>query len=165
MKFRFVRQRIVWALCCVVVATLPQGSFAQGDAGQTKSATALPQSQLIQPVELVKILQSGKAKPLILNVGPHMIYVQAHIRGAEFIGSASDPEGLEKLRTRVKSLPHSTFIVLYCGCCPWTRCPNINPAFTELHRMGFTNFKALYIADDLGTDWVDKGYPTDLGNQ
>jgi hypothetical protein len=155
---QFVRQRIVWALCCVIVATLPQGSFAQ-------SATALPSSHLIQPEELVKMLQSGRAKPLILNVGPHMIYAQAHIRGAEFIGSAADPEGLAKLRTRVKSLPHSTFIVLYCGCCPWTRCPNINPAFTELQRMGFKNVKALYIADDIGSDWVGKGYPSDSGDQ
>ncbi len=158
--FRFVCERIAWALCCVAVATLPPGSFAQA-----QSATALPQSQLIQPEELVKMLQSGITKPLILNVGPRMIYVQAHIRGAEFIGPASDPEGLEKLRVRVKSLPPTTFIVLYCGCCPWTRCPNINPAYTALHRMGFKNVKALYIADEFGTDWVDKGYPTVRGGQ
>jgi hypothetical protein len=25
--------------------------------------------------------------------------------------------------------------------------------------MGFTRVKALYIADNFGTDWVDKGYP------
>jgi hypothetical protein len=26
--------------------------------------------------------------------------------------------------------------------------------------MGFTNVKALYIANNFGTDWVDKGYPS-----
>jgi len=158
MTFRLIRQRIVFALCCAFLTALPLALFAQ-------SATALPQSQLIQPEELVKILQSGKSKPLILNVGPHMIYAQSHIRGAEYIGPASDPEGLQKLRTRVQSLPHTTSIVLYCGCCPWTRCPNINPAITELRRMGFKNAKALYIENDIGTDWVNKGYPADSGNR
>lgn len=165
MLFRFVRPGIVWALCCAIVATLPQASFAQGEAGQTNSAAGIPQSQLMNPEELVKVLQSGKAKPLILNVGPYMIYVQAHIRGAEFIGPASEPAGIEKLRTRAKSLPHTALIVLYCGCCPWTRCPNIEPAYMELHRMGFKNIKVLYIADDIGRDWMNKGYPTDSGNQ
>jgi hypothetical protein len=156
MTLRLVRQRIVFILCCVIIAAIPQTSSAQ-------SATELPQSQLIQPEELVKVLESGKSTPLILNVGPHMIYAQAHIRGAEYIGPASDPEGLQKLRTRVQSLPHSAIIVLYCGCCPWTRCPNINPAIMELRRMGFKNAKALYIANNIGTDWTDKGYPTDSG--
>jgi rhodanese-related sulfurtransferase len=156
MTFRLIRQRILWALCCVIVAALPQALCAQ-------SATDLPLSGLMQPDALVKILQSGKAAPLILNVGPHMIYAQAHIRGAEFIGSASDPEGMQKLRARVQSLPHTASIVLYCGCCPWTRCPNINPAYTALRQMGFKNVKALYIANDIGADWVNKGYPTDSG--
>jgi thiosulfate/3-mercaptopyruvate sulfurtransferase len=164
MMLRRVRQRIVWVVCCMAVATLPQSSFAQWGAAPIQSATALPQSQLMTPEELVKVLQTRKVKPLILNVGPRVIYVQAHIRGAEFIGSASEPDALQKLRARVHSLPRSTFIVLYCGCCPWTVCPNINPAYTELHRMGFTRVKALYLADDIGRDWVNKGYPTDAGN-
>jgi len=29
--------------------------------------------------------------------------------------------------------------------------------------MGFTNVKVLYIADNFGADWVDKGYPTAKG--
>ena len=29
--------------------------------------------------------------------------------------------------------------------------------------MGFTNVKVLYIADNFGTDWVYKGYPTIKG--
>lgn len=156
--FRLLRQRIVFALCCLLVAALPQALRAQ-------SATALPQSQLMQPEELVNILRSGKPKPLILNVGPQMIYAQAHIRGAEFIGPASSPEGLQQLRRRVEALPHRAFIVVYCGCCPWTRCPNINPAITELRRLGFKNARALYIANDIGTNWVNQGYPTDSANR
>jgi hypothetical protein len=30
--------------------------------------------------------------------------------------------------------------------------------------MGFINVKVLYFADNLGTDWVYKGYPTVRGN-
>jgi len=67
------------------------------------------------------------------------------------------------LRKRVKSLPHTQAIVLYCGCCPWSHCPNIRPAFKELSAMGFSNVKVLYVANNFGTDWVDKGYPTVKG--
>jgi hypothetical protein len=29
--------------------------------------------------------------------------------------------------------------------------------------MGFTNVKVLYIADNFGADWVNKGYPVAKG--
>ncbi len=132
---------------------------------QTQSATDLEpgSAQVIQPEDLLKILQSKSEKPLILNVGPHLLYMQAHIPGAEYIGAGSDTQGIDSLRRRVKSLPHKTFIVLYCGCCPWSHCPNVRPAYNELHKAGFTNVKVLYIADNFGADWVDKGYPTIKG--
>src|SRR5208283_1177399 len=133
---------------------------------EAQSASELPpgSAQLINPEDLVKILQSPKGEePLILNVGPHLLYTQAHIPGSEYIGAGSDPQGIESLRRRVKSLPHNTFIVLYCGCCPWGHCPNVRPAYSDLHKAGFTNVKVLYIADNFGTDWVDKGYPTAKG--
>jgi hypothetical protein len=121
-------------------------------------------AQLINPEDLLAILQSAQGpKPLILNVGPHLIYMQAHIPGAEFIGSASDSQRVESLRRRVKPLPRNTFIILYCGCCPWSHCPNVHPAYRELEKEGFTNVKVLYIADDFGADWVNKGYPTVKG--
>jgi rhodanese-related sulfurtransferase len=116
----------------------------------------------IAPDQLAKELQASKA-PLILNVGPHTLYQQAHIKGAEYIGGGSSEEGRAKLRERVKSLPHNTAIVLYCGCCPWDHCPNVRPALAELQQMGFSNVKVLFIANNIGTDWVDKGYPTEKG--
>lgn len=121
-------------------------------------------AQLINPDDLLAILQSAHgAKPLILNVGPHLIFMQAHIPGAEFVGSPSDSQGVESLRRRVKPLPRNAFIVLYCGCCPWGHCPNVRPAYRELQKAGFTNVKVLYIADNFETDWVNKGYPTVKG--
>jgi thiosulfate/3-mercaptopyruvate sulfurtransferase len=118
----------------------------------------------LSPEELVKILGGAREqKPLILNVGPRLLYQQAHIPGAEYIGAGGDPNGIESLRARVQALPHSTFIVLYCGCCPWRHCPNVHPAYSALRSMGFSQVKVLYIAGNFGTDWVDKGYPTVRG--
>jgi thiosulfate/3-mercaptopyruvate sulfurtransferase len=119
--------------------------------------------QLIQPADLASQLKSGQAKPLILNVGPRMLYAQARIPGAEYIGAGSDPQGREALRTRVKSVSKSQVIVLYCGCCPWSHCPNVHPAYKELAELGFKNVKVLYIANNFGADWVNRGYPTERG--
>jgi hypothetical protein len=30
--------------------------------------------------------------------------------------------------------------------------------------MGFTNVKVLYLADNFGADWVDRGYPVERGH-
>jgi rhodanese-related sulfurtransferase len=126
-------------------------------------ASAIPASRLINPEDLVKLLQTGKDKPLILQVGSHTLFGQAHIAGSEYAGAASTEAGLKQLRERVQSLPRNKFIVLYCGCCPWSHCPNVKPADDALSTMGFTNVKVLYIADNFGANWVDKGYPTAKG--
>lgn len=125
----------------------------------------IPAPRLINPDELVKILQSPRSeKPLMIQVGSHVLYTQAHIPGSEYIGPASGETGLQSLRKRVASLPRSTFIVLYCGCCPWSHCPNVKPADDALRAMGFTNVKVLYIANNFGADWVEKGYPVGKGD-
>ena len=120
------------------------------------------------PEELARILddKSPKAqKPLMLQVGSHMLFVQAHIPGSEYIGQGNTPEGLQNLARRVSTLPKKKLIVLYCGCCPWSHCPNVNPIYDALQKLGFANVKVLYIANNLGVDWVDKGYPTARGEQ
>ena len=131
----------------------------------SQQASLIPSSRLINPEELVKVLQSSKTpKPLLFQVGSHVLYSQAHIPGSEYIGQASSDGGLQQLRKRVESLPRGTFIVIYCGCCPWNHCPNVKPADDALHSMGFTNVKVLYIAGNFGVDWVDKGYPVAKGD-
>jgi thiosulfate/3-mercaptopyruvate sulfurtransferase len=139
---------------------------AAQSGGQSPAASELPPGSggLIQPQELLKALQAGSAKPtVLLYVGPRFLYAQAHIRDAEFIGPASDPQSLNNLRKRIAALPKNSFIVLYCGCCPWEHCPNIRPAYKELQKAGFTRVKVLYLASSFGTDWVDKGYPVEKG--
>jgi len=126
-------------------------------------ATTIPHSQLIEPEELVKVLNSKSKKPLLLHVGFHVLYLQAHIPDSEYLGPARDTAALEALRARLKSLPRNTFIVIYCGCCPWDHCPNVKPAHDALIAMGFTNIKVLHLADNIATNWIDKGFPKAKG--
>jgi thiosulfate/3-mercaptopyruvate sulfurtransferase len=151
-----VMRRALWAASGFLL-------LAASAAAQSEHATS-GFGELIQPDELAAILNSPKEeKPLLLQVGFHVLYVQAHIPGSEYLGPASRPDGLEELRKRVESLPRSTFVVLYCGCCPWVRCPNMKPASDLLREMGFTDVRLLYIGDNFGADWVAKGYPVASG--
>lgn len=125
----------------------------------------IPRLQLVTPEELAISLQSTKkTRPLLFQMGSHTLYAQAHIPGSEYLGAASSEAGRQQLRERVKALPNNAAIVIYCGCCPWSHCPNIHPAYQELRARSFTNVKVLYIADNFGTDWVSKGYPTAKGD-
>jgi len=129
-------------------------------AAMTMPLLAQSGLQLIQPAELAKVLQgSSDQKPLIIQVGFRTLYEQAHIPGSEYVGPSSQAEGIQELHKRVQGLPRNRSIVLYCGCCPWSHCPNVQPAYHELQGMGFRNVKLLYIANNFGADWVDKGYP------
>lgn len=142
----------------LVVAALVSVVFAY-------QASSIPSSRLINPAELAKALQSSASqKPLMIQVGSHVLYSQAHIPGSEYIGPAASGAGIEQLRKRVASLPKNTSIILYCGCCPWDHCPNVKPADDALQALGFTNVKILYIANNFGADWVDKGYPVAKGD-
>ena len=97
----------------------------------------------------------------MIHVGFPVLYRAAHIAGSEYAGPGSKPEGIEALKKAVAGQPHNREIVLYCGCCPWDKCPNIRPAFAALHQMGFTNVKVMMVPENLKADWIDKGYPTE----
>ena len=154
------RQRVLLFILILGTVAIAAASGVMG-----YQASLIPASRLINPDELVKTLQSAKdEKPLMIQVGSHVLYTQAHIPGSEYIGPASSEAGLQSLRKRVESLPRNKFIVLYCGCCPWNHCPNVKPADDALRAMGFTNVKVLYIADNFGVDWVAKGYPVGKGD-
>jgi hypothetical protein len=116
---------------------------------------------LIQPKDLAAQLTAKGAKPVILQVGPNFLYRAKRIPGAIFAGPGNRTEGLELLRKSVKDLPRDRELVIYCGCCPWDKCPNIKPAFDVLKGMGFTRVKAMYSASNFKTDWTDHGYPVE----
>jgi hypothetical protein len=131
---------------------------------EQRTAASIPAAALVQPANLAAALKNASTpKPLLLHVGFRILYTQAHISGSDYAGPASEEAGLQLLRNRVAKLPRNTAIVIYCGCCPWSDCPNMDAAYDALHALGFTQVKALYIATNLGTDWIDKGYPVAKG--
>jgi thiosulfate/3-mercaptopyruvate sulfurtransferase len=114
-------------------------------------------NDLVQPEQVSKDLRT----PLLIHVGFPVLYRAAHITGSVFAGPGSKEEGIADLKKAVAGQPRTREIVLYCGCCPFDKCPNIRPAFAALHEMGFTHVKAMVVPTNLKTDWIDKGYPTD----
>ena len=140
--------------------------YAQGPdaASSALSATTVPEAQQVQPADLAQMLKSDTAvRPLVVQVGSHVMFAQAHIHGSVFAGPGSQTAGLQLLAKAVASIPKDKLIVIYCGCCPWNHCPNIGPAYKRLRDLGFTNVKVLYIAHNFGDDWVAKGYGADKG--
>jgi len=130
-----------------------------------RPAASIPSADFIQPAAFAAILGSEAArKPVILQVGFHTLYQQAHIPTAEYAGPAGDGRGLKSLRGRAAQLPKDADIVIYCGCCPWDHCPNVADAYFALHELGFTHVRVLYIPNNFGDDWVEKGYPVIKGS-
>lgn len=112
----FYRHTIITmiALCALVWLSLRTKAQPFPQAATTRSVksqvavvpldSSMP--KLIQPEELAKAVQSSKGeKPLILQVGFHVLYQQAHIPHAEYIGVASGAERVQQLRKRVAALP------------------------------------------------------------
>src|ERR1700683_3195620 len=112
---------------------------------------------LVQPGQIAKNLNA----PLVIQVGFPVLYRSAHITGSVFAGPGSKDEGIADLKKAVAGQPRTREIVLYCGCCPWEKCPNIRPAFAALHEMGFTQVKAMVVPTNLKPHWIDKGSPTE----
>jgi thiosulfate/3-mercaptopyruvate sulfurtransferase len=119
------------------------------------------QNELLEPEALTKQLASDAPQPQIICVTFPFLYRQKHIQQAHFAGPASKPEGIEKLRSAVKGLPQSASIVIYCGCCPMDKCPNIRPAYRALRERGFQHIQVLNLPTSLHTDWTAKGYPVE----
>jgi rhodanese-related sulfurtransferase len=164
MKIGLVGRSGIAAFLVFALLSLSVQLRAQYTPVSTGSAFSIPEAQLLQPEALLPQLQAkGVDKPLLLQVGSQMLFSQAHIPGSEYAGPGSQPAGLQQLQNRVNSLPRKKPIVLYCGCCPWNRCPNLGPAFAKLREMGFTNVKVLYLANNFGVDWADKGFPVERG--
>jgi hypothetical protein len=138
---------------------------AQAQALAPLSATTIPEDQLIQPDHLNMLLagqiEALKAQPFVIQVGSQVFFKQARIAGSVYAGPGSQAAGLALLEKTVAPLPKNKLIVLYCGCCPWGRCPNVGPAYKHLKDLGYTNVKVLYIANNFGDDWVNKGYFTE----
>ena len=133
-------------------------------SSHTSPANPWQTNQVVQPAALAKTLSADTGiRPLVLCVGFPILYQGGHIVGAQLAGPASRPAGLQALKRAVRHLPHHKHIVIYCGCCPWNRCPNIRPAFRTLRKLGFTNVQVLSLPTNFRTDWIARGFPIKKG--
>ena len=122
-------------------------------------------SQTVTPAALVAelIAKDQAGKPTVVCVGFRPLYQGAHIPGASFHGAASTTNGIADLKDWARLVPRAANVVLYCGCCPLERCPNLKPAFLALREVGFTNLRVLLLPNDFNTDWIEKGYAVEKG--
>jgi thiosulfate/3-mercaptopyruvate sulfurtransferase len=148
-----------------------QRATVQAAPGQAQNKASKPQappdpwavSETVAPADLIKELRDPNPanRPVVVCVGFRFLYDGGHVPGASFHGPASKDEGLADLKAWAQGLPKSSNVVLYCGCCPLARCPNLRPAFTALHDVGFARLRVLLLPTNFGTDWADKGYPVE----
>lgn len=144
--------------------------FAASFSAQTPSTLATPDepwtsAQTVQAVELVKELQQEKdAAPTVIYVGVKALYAGAHIPSALYHGPGSTEQGISDLKTFAATLPKDANVVIYCGCCPMEKCPNLRPAFSALKGMGVTRLRVLVLPNNFNADWVEKGYPIRKGD-
>lgn len=147
-------------------AHFPQASFvavlilAWISWGQEAPSDPWAPGELLQPAELAKAIESGHA-PILLSAAFPVLYRGKHIVHAVNAGPTSKPEGIEALKKAVADLSKDADIVIYCGCCPMAKCPNIRPAYRTLKELGFTHVRVLSLPTNLHEDWVSKGYPSE----
>jgi hypothetical protein len=120
-------------------------------------------SETLEPAALASLMKGSKT-PTVICVAFPVLYHLKHITHASFAGPGSKPEGVEMLKKAVADLPKDADLVIYCGCCPMVKCPNIRPSYKALKEMGFTHIRILDIPTNMNTDWYSKDYPTELGS-
>jgi len=171
-KFAGVSGYPLWLM--TIAMALVFGAIAPfgwgGPPDQTNQISIVPSdswqtNQLITPDDLAKSLSASTGeKPLVICVAYPVLYQGDHIVGAKFAGPGSKPKGIQALKNAVEGLPRDKQIVLYCGCCPWERCPNVRPAFRAMQEWGFKNVKVLSIPTNLRENWIIKGFPVEKGD-
>lgn len=123
-----------------------------------------PSTAVIEPAALAKILETHKP-PMVISVAFPVLYHARHIVHAVEAGPGSKPEGIEALKKAVASVPKDADIVVYCGCCPMLKCPNIRPAYRTLKELGFTLVRVLDLPTNMHEDWYAKNYPSEEGSK
>jgi rhodanese-related sulfurtransferase len=128
------------------------------------SSTPWRQSELMEPSALAAAIDADKA-PYVICVAFPILYHGKHISHSIFAGPGSSAEGLALLKTAAAKLPRDEKVVIYCGCCPMEKCPNVHPAYAALKQMGFKNVKVLDVPINMHTDWYSRGYPSESGDK
>jgi thiosulfate/3-mercaptopyruvate sulfurtransferase len=156
-------KRFGWILCAA--ALLAAGGLIALTSPASLQADSDPwtKAQTIQAADLAKELSDSKSAPTVVFVGFKRLYASGRIKSAQYHGTAGSEEGLKELTAWAAGIPRTTNLVIYCGCCPMEKCPNIRPAFKALQGLGFKNLRVLLLPQDFATDWAGKGLPYDKG--
>lgn len=159
MKLRIRLSAIV--LLLIVAGAFPTGIVPRAAAPVDPWAAA----QTVAPGDLANELHAERDPALtIIYVGVRTLYSGAHIPGATFHGPGSTEQGIADLKKFASTLPKNSNVVIYCGCCPLDRCPNLRPAFSALRDLGFTHLRVLILPTSFAADWIEKGYPVEKGS-
>ncbi|MCL6523886.1 MAG: rhodanese-like domain-containing protein [Thermoflavifilum sp.] len=144
-----------WKLSIFWLSLLSVGYLSSCSQSNT-SKEPWTAAELLSPDTLAAWLRTPQQSqhPVILDVGPAGV-----IPGAQELGEAHTTEGMAHLKAALQKLPKNSLVVVYCGCCPFSKCPNVRPAFSLVKKMGFTHARLLDLKDNLKKDWIDKGYP------
>jgi len=154
-------KRFGWILCGAVLLTIGGLIAVTPPASQQADSDPWTKAQTVQTADLAKELGDSKIAPTVVFVGFKRLYTSGHIKGAQYHGTAGSEEGLKELTGWAAGIPRTTNVVIYCGCCPMGRCPNVRPAFKALQGLGFKNLRVLVLPQDFATDWAGKGLPYD----
>src|SRR5437764_15337743 len=142
-------------ICCAALLIAGALAVTLGSAASTDPWTS---AQTIRPAQLVsELLQIKDPHVLVICVGVRTLYSGGHIPGAVFQGPGSTNEGIADLKKYAATLPKNSDVVLYCGCCPLEKCPNLRPAFSALKDMGFARLRVLVLPTSFSADGVEKG--------
>src|SRR3974377_899668 len=91
---------IAFILVAALMAGLQGHSQFSNPANTPLSATTVPQAELLQPDELVqKLKASGAERPVLFQVGSHVMFQQAHIPGSVYAGPGSQAAGMQAVET------------------------------------------------------------------
>jgi thiosulfate/3-mercaptopyruvate sulfurtransferase len=150
----------------VLIATSAMIVSVPGIRGdEKKAADPWPSSQLLEPAKFAhELVDKSVTVPTVIYVGFRSLYAGGHIPGAAYHGTASTEEGLADLKKWADTLPRTAELVIYCGCCPFDKCPNIRPAYSALDKMGFKRMRVLMLSTSFAVDWAEKGYPMQKGS-
>lgn len=128
--------------------------FANQLTAQNLTDPWIPQQLMSTKTLADRIIQNKMKNTIVVNIGPDAV-----IKNSYNAGAGSDSKNIEKLQTYLKNISKDKEVVLYCGCCPFEKCPNIRPAFKAVIAAGYKNAKLLNIPKNIKIDWIDKGYP------
>lgn len=136
----------IWVCLCLGLGILPV---------QAQQKDPWKKSQLMEPSKLAALMRLPESQqPVVIDIGP-----AGAIKGARVAGPAHEADGMQSLKAILQTLDKAREVVIYCGCCPFSRCPNVRPAFQTLLDMGFKHPRLLNLAHNLKADWIDQGYP------